>query len=148
MDVVFLKYSQEKKAACLSLFDLNCPEYFAPNERSDYEDFLNSIPDDYELCERDGELVGAFGVSRGGSGTAGLEWIMLNPSAQGGGLGTAIMQRVIEQARRLGTGKLLIATSHKAHEFFEKMGAVAVSEVENGWGPGMHRIDMELVIDR
>mgnify|MGYP004128444723 CR=1 FL=1 len=35
-------YTHTHRAACLKLFDLNCPEYFAPNERTFYESFLAS----------------------------------------------------------------------------------------------------------
>ena len=147
LDIVFLKYSPENQAACLSLFDLNSPEFFAPNERDDYKNFLNSVPRDYELCEKDGKLVGAFGLSSMSSDVGALEWILLNPAVQGSGLGTTIMNRVMEWAMQRGFSQLKIATSHKAYKFFEKKGAVAVSELENGWGPGMHRIDMEVAID-
>ncbi len=63
---------------------------------------------------------------------------------QGRGLGSAIMAHVLEKARRSGMRILRIAASHKSAPFFARFGAETVAETPNGWGPGMHRIDMEL----
>ena len=144
MSADFRQYSLDDRAKCLSLFDMNCPEYFAPNERSDYEKFLDSNPFGYELCVKNDEVVGAFGLFRAGDKKGRIEWILLDPSMQGGGIGTAVMDRVLAQAKESKMSAILIATSHKAYEFFEKRGAFRVFETKNGWGPGMHRIDMEL----
>ncbi len=38
------------EAAAHELFDANCPEFFAPNERLDYAEFLDSNLLGYELC--------------------------------------------------------------------------------------------------
>jgi hypothetical protein len=37
-----------------------------------------------------------------------------------------------------------IAASQKSAAFFARFGAVTLKVVDNGWGTGMHRIDMEL----
>jgi hypothetical protein len=54
------------------------------------------------------------------------------------------MARVLEKARTSGMRVLRIAASHKSAPFFAGFGAEAVAETPDGWGPGMHRIDMEL----
>ena len=36
---------------CLDIFDANCPEFFAPNERQEYENFLNCDSKGYEVCD-------------------------------------------------------------------------------------------------
>ena len=41
-NISFISYSPGHMAACLALFDANCPEYFSPGERSDYESFLEA----------------------------------------------------------------------------------------------------------
>lgn len=144
MDVVFRAYRTADKAHCLALFDENCPAYFAVNERNDYLDFLNSDIDGYELCLVEQNIVGAFGVHRDGNNTARLHWILLKTTVQGRGIGSVVMRRVIQRSKALSANKVLIATSDKAFLFFESHGATVISEAKNGWGPGMHRLDMEL----
>lgn len=143
-DVVFRPYVGEDKMLCLGLFDANCPEHFAPHERTDYETFLDAVPGDYEMCLADGQVVGAYGLAGGGPLRRELKWIMLEPQAQGSGIGSAMMCRAIALARCSGLSFIDIAASHLSAPFFARRGAVAVFESENGWGPGMHRVDMEL----
>lgn len=144
MEIVFKSYSSNDKELCLDLFDSNCPEYFAPNERMDYENFLISNPAGYELCIGNKEIIGAFGLFKENINQIRLDWILLNQKTQGIGIGSTIMNRVLIQASDSGADQILIATSHKAYKFFEKKGAIKISEKEHGWGPNMHRIDMEL----
>ena len=51
MRVKFRQYASSDRDKRLTLFDRNCPEYFAPNERSDYWQFLNFNLAKYQLCE-------------------------------------------------------------------------------------------------
>lgn len=39
----FKPYSQDDMAGCIELFDLNCPRFFAREERSDYSYFLQQL---------------------------------------------------------------------------------------------------------
>lgn len=139
-----ISYRTADKPAVLSIFDKNCPEFFAPNERNDYLDFLDEYADGYRVCVHDDKVVGAFGLYPKEGKDSRLQWILLDPDAQGLGLGTMIMEDVLKQANELEVKTIQIATSHVAFKFFEKHGAVIVSEVENGWGPGMHQVHMEI----
>lgn len=141
----FRSWRAEDREACLSIFDANCPTYFAPNERSEFASFLDAAPDGYEVCELQGRIVGAGGLIRRDSGVS-LNWIMLDPEAQGCGIGAAIMERVVSLARASGCTSISIAASHKSAAFFERFGAVATERTVDGWGPGMDRVDMLLAI--
>ena len=85
-----------------------------------------------------------------------LNWILLVPAVQGVGVGSAIMRRVMTAARsrfeETGTagpaGPVVdIAASHRSAPFFARFGAVEVRRTPDGWGPGMHRVDMLLPIE-
>ena len=141
---MFRNYQSGDQADCLALFDLNCPAFFAPNERVDYEVFLAAVPDWYELCVVAGAIIGAFGLD---PAHAALRWIMIHPDAQGRGVGSAIMTHVMNAASRKGVSSISIAASQKSAPFFAKFGAISQSTLENGWGPGMDRIDMTLAVD-
>ena len=143
-DVVFRDFQHGDQDSCLAIFDANCPEFFAPNEREDYVSFLESNPRGYEVTVSNGALVAAFGVLSEGDGAQRLNWILLQPDAQGLGLGTAIMARSTLTARVRGAETLHIAASHKSAPFFERFGAQRLVFTEHGWGPDMHRVDMAL----
>lgn len=142
--ITFRPFSAEDAEVCLGLFDANCPEFFAPDERADYSRFLAARPIGYELCLLDGEVAGAFGLIGGSAARRRLNWIMLNPKFHGFGAGRAIMERVVALAASEAVESVDIAASHKSAPFFARFGAVTLKVIENGWGAGMHRVDMEL----
>ncbi len=141
----FRPYRHADKSACLGLFDANYPDYFAANERPAYDAFLDEVNQDYEVCELDGQIVGAFGLIAEGDQHS-LRWILLDPQNQGLGLGTKIMARVIDLGRRSNVSELMIGASHKSAPFFAKIGATVISSKKDGWGPAMDRIDMVLTL--
>jgi len=143
-NATFRPYQPEDKLACLSLFDANCPEFFAPNERLDYEGFLEANPLNYELCLIEGHIAGAFGLIGDGLQHNSLNWILLDPRSHGMGIGSAIMNRVTRLGRTSGVNLVSIAASHKSAPFFAKLGATEIAVIDDGWGKGMHRVDMEL----
>lgn len=143
-DVTFRPYRDADYKTCIDIFDANCPEFFAPNERQEYGAFLRGLNEGYEVCEQDGCVVGAFGLHGCSETATGLNWILLDPSVQGVGIGTRIMDRAIDLGRKSGVDLMRISASHKSAPFFERFGAKAVSVTPNGWGPGMHRVEMEL----
>ena len=98
-NVTFRSYLPTDMLACLGLFDANCPEFFAPNERFDYVSFLDANQPSYELCLVGGQIVGAFGLVGYGLQHKSLNWILLNPRSHGMGIGSAIMGRVSTLAR-------------------------------------------------
>lgn len=140
----FRPFAAVDLSACLALFDANCPAFFTPKERADYEKFLRETPWPYQVCEVAGRVEGAFGLFAREPGRASLNWILMSPSVQGSGLGSRMMQHAIDAARRLDCGVIDIAASHKSAPFFTRFGARTLHETADGWGPGMHRIDMEL----
>ena len=141
---IFRSYLYADKDACLELFDANCPDFFAPNERMDYLGFLASVPTYYKICIVNNQIVGAFGLNLVASNEGSLKWILVDPPLHGRGIGSAIMEHVFAEARATGLQRIRIAASHKSAPFFARFGAKALLETRDGWGPGMHRVDMEL----
>ena len=143
-NITFRPYRDADRQACISIFDANCPEFFALNERQEFEEFLERISGGYEVCEVDGEVLGAFGLFVDSENMKTLNWILLDPQTQGIGVGSMIMERVIQMGRTTQTKAVKIAASHKSAPFFARFGASTTSLTKNGWGPGMDRVDMEL----
>jgi GNAT superfamily N-acetyltransferase len=144
LDLTFRAYHPSDRESCLALFDANCPEYFAANERADYVEFLATAVGNYELCLMDRVLVGAYGLGPHPSGGLALRWIVLSPDMQGRGLGSRIMAQVLEMVRNERASQLHIAASHRSAPFFAKFGARELATIVDGWGPAMHRVDMVL----
>lgn len=142
--VSFRPYSPADKQYCLALFDRNCPEFFAPAERRNYEAFLDACPANYEVCCSGSTVIGACGLTGSDAESRSLNWILLATDLHGAGIGSAMMRRAISIARLLRLQCIRIAASHKSAAFFARFGAVATESVIDGWGPGMHRINMEL----
>ena len=143
----FTPFVSTRRAACLAIFDQNCPDFFAPSERAGYERFLEESVDGYRVGLIDGRVAAAFGVTKTDvGGRCRLSWIMVGRDAQGRGVGRAIMADVLRQAAASGAQWVDIAASHKSAAFFAKFGARERSRTNNGWAPGMHRIDMELPV--
>ena len=92
----FRPYRQADFATCMRIFDGNCPEYLAAWERQEYEHYLTSDPQGYEVCELDGCVLGVFGVSENENGEARLNWILIDAQSHGAGLGRNIMHRALE----------------------------------------------------
>jgi len=44
--ITFRTYRDADREACTSIFDANCPAFFAPNERQEYEEFLERVSGD------------------------------------------------------------------------------------------------------
>lgn len=145
-DIVFRSYRDSDLQTCLEMFDANCPDFFAQNERQEYQSFLESIHDGYEICEVDGRSCGAFGVFDDESNQMRIRWILLDLGMHGLGIGSKIMTRIVEVARDRNVRIIRIAASHKSSSFFARFGASTVQTTKNGWGIGMDRVDMELPI--
>ena len=76
--ITFRPFRRDDESACLAIFDANCPAFFAPNERAEYEAYLDSVPAGYEVCEVDGRVSGGFGIANAGDGASVISWILLS----------------------------------------------------------------------
>ena len=61
-NLIFNSYSDAHLDECLTLFDKNCPKFFATNERQDYDDFLQKESKVYKVALIEGKIVAAFGL--------------------------------------------------------------------------------------
>ena len=132
--------------ACLALFDANCPEFFAPNERADYAAWLTDADASYTVVQDGDAIVGAFGLVTVADDRGAIHWIMISPTHHGCGLGSSMMRCALDDARTRNLALIEIAASQHSAPFFARFGAAEVEHTADGWGPGMHRVDMELAV--
>ena len=143
----FIKYTRSDYDSCLSIFNENCPNFFADCERDDYIHFLKEDSKEYLVGKQNRETVCAFGMKLDPDIKRGrISWIMVSPSSKGIGLGTKMFSLVRETATQQNLLAIDIAASHLSASFFKKFGAETLQEISDGWGTGMHRIDMQLIL--
>ena len=146
----FKPYTKDELDACLELFDLNCPRFFAREERADYLHFLQLLSDAgsahtvYLLGWREQRLIACFGMAPVSPETCALTWIMVHPEYQRQGCGEEMMAQLFTRAAAARYRKVAVSTSQHAVQFFARFGAVTLRSQNDGWGPGMHRVDMEI----
>ena len=140
------RYRIEDRAACLALFDANCPRFFAPSERDAYATFLDALDCDYFVRANSQQITFAFGLGREAERRWRIRWILLDPTVHRRGLGSTLMRLAIRRIRSGGGGQLLIAASHLSSGFFSRFGAETELVTPDGWGPGLHRVDMCLTV--
>ncbi|WP_312368281.1 GNAT family N-acetyltransferase [Stenotrophomonas sp.] len=135
--------------ACLSLFDSNVPEYFAPAERADFEQFLERDAQScaYQLIEQDGRVVACGGLSIRPDGVAGFCWGMVERSLQRRGLGRQLSLARLQQARQDPDAKRVeLSTSQHTQDFYARLGFTVTRVVADGHGPGLDAVEMVLVL--
>ncbi|WP_394201958.1 GNAT family N-acetyltransferase [Shewanella waksmanii] len=145
--IQFRHFHCQDKPACLQIFDLNCPTYFAPNERNDFNAFFDShvsTNQGYEVCLVNNHIVGACGLLGDSLKVKSINWILIAPEQQGLGIGAPMMEGALMLSKQQQLSHINIAASHLSAPFFAKYGAQVVSETTDGWGAGMHRVDMVL----
>jgi GNAT superfamily N-acetyltransferase len=140
-------YRPADRDACLRLFHGNVPRYFTPAEEAEYLAFLDALPGPYLVLERAGAVVGAGGHAYDGPATVALCWGMVAASLHGTGLGQVLLEaRLVAVARDPAVRTVRIATSQHTEGFFARAGFLTVGVQPDGFGPGLHRHDMELAI--
>ena len=141
--LTYTVYQRRYRHLCVALFEQNCPQYFAVEERGDYAQFLDSAPENYWLVGGANDCVACYGLTIQGS-DASINWIMVDSTAHRRGIGSAMIARAFSIFTDHSVTHLKVATSQHAVRFFARFGLTERSRTMNGWGLGMHRIDMEL----
>jgi N-acetylglutamate synthase-like GNAT family acetyltransferase len=144
-------FQPHDRAACLALFDSNAPPFFAPEERPDFERFLNHPPETYFVVEdRPGRVVACGGFAANPSAGLGeLTWGMVARTEHGKGIGRFLLRaRLLLLAQRHEIARVRLDTSQHTRGFFERDGFVVVSHTPDGYAPGLHRYEMTLPLDR
>lgn len=147
-------YTSADKAACLAIFWGNTPPFFGENEAVDFDDFLDRQPCPYFVIEQDGEIVacGGYFVDEA-TRTAGLAWGMVRRDLHQQGIGKYLL---FYRLYHIGTKyagdddhpfTVLMDTSQHTRGFFEQVGFVVTSLTENGYAPGLHRLELTLTLD-
>lgn len=141
-------FQPEDTGICMTLFQQNCPEYFAPNEQQDFAEYLLRQGNEYCLYKQNGTTVGACGYHlEKNARTARINWIMVAKPYYHSGAGSHIMRDMIARIRTCcEVQRIHISASQHSAPFFARFGATEEKTIKNGWGDGMHRIEMNITL--
>jgi len=144
-------YHALDKGACLRIFEANIPKFILPHERADFAAFLDGLPHTgYYLVLEDekGTVVACGGFAIEHDAEAVLCWGMVDPEFQGLGIGGTLRHLRLQMMTEIPNLKLVrLSTSQKDAPFFESYGFTITQVVPNGYGPELHKVDMELLLN-
>ena len=144
-----LNYDPKYKQQCIGIFESNIPKFFLPKELPACKEYFASIiASNYWVLEHQNEIIASGGI--GIDGHAGrMHYGMVRNDWHKKGIGTRLFEfrlgKLIENPNIATIG---LDTCQHNPNFFRRFGFVETSVKENGYGPGLHRIDMELKINR
>lgn len=137
-------YRPEDFPSVIQLFQLNTPQYFAPEEQHDLEEYLGKHAQHFFIFEKDQRIQGAGGYNLL-EDEARISWYFIHPDAQGQGIGKALVQHSLNELKKAhGVPKIMVRTSQHAWRFFEKMGFELKMTEKDFWAPGFDLYQMEL----
>lgn len=145
-------YAERDLAACLAVFDSNCPPYFDPTERAEYEQFLRNPADrgEYFVLEQRVEVVACGGVWTAQDidlTYGGLSWGMVRAGLHGQGLGSQLTRFRLDLLRaRLEVREVRIDTSQHTERYYARHGFVTVQRRPDGFAPGLDELKMVLKV--
>jgi RimJ/RimL family protein N-acetyltransferase len=91
------------------------------------------------LVERDGEIIGSFGLTDEGGGVGQIRWVVLAPEARGSGLMRTMLNEAIDTARAQGMTRLVLDTysalTAAAHVYRSAGFEVVSARDRDDWGP-------------
>ena len=128
---------------CMAIARSNVPEFLDASEPAIFERFLRTkIGAEgiwYAVIEIDDVVQACGGLSKEPDGHRNMLWGLVHRSVHRQGLGSRLTKERIERA---GGDEIRMDTSQHTAAFYERFGFVATGREENGYGPGLHRIEM------
>lgn len=145
-DVVTREYAPGDRSGCLAVLDANTPDYFAPEERTAFEVFLDNPPGTYLVLEDAGRIIGCGGyIPVPETRVAHTSWGMVHPDYKGRGLGKKLFQARIDAVKARGDAdRIRVITSPQTATFFLPFGFVETRREKDGNAPGIDLVEMWL----
>jgi N-acetylglutamate synthase-like GNAT family acetyltransferase len=147
-------FDTRDREACLRLFESNMPQFFAPYERDEFEEYLTEDVErgpisEYLVLEADGKTVACGGYCIAPDGTAELFWGLVGRDQHREGFGTQLLlERLRRIARVPNASEVILDTTQFSSGFFERFGFEVVQITPDWYGAGLDRVSMRLELNR
>lgn len=145
-------YTDQDREACLSVFDSNLPTFFDPDEREEFELYLDDLTErgpnaEYLVLETAKGVIACGGYYIADQ-QAGLAWGMVARDHHRQGIGSSL---ILERLRRIAAQpkvtSIILDTSQRSQGFFARLGFEVVQVIQDDYDIGLHRVDMRLDLD-
>jgi ribosomal-protein-alanine N-acetyltransferase len=142
-------FNTSDKPALFQIFMLNTPDYFAAEEKKDFEAFLDEHAKTYFVVEENGVIVGCGGYHFNATKTEGrISWDLFHPAYRGKGFGRQLVTHCLEAIRNeASVRKISVWTSQLAFRFYARFGFKTKEIKKDYWGKGLDLYRMELESD-
>ena len=142
-------YGEEHRTACIAIFDSNLPEYVADYERELFTSFVDKGACPYFVVEATGGEIIACGGYAVTDGEARMCWGLVRRDLHRRGVGRFLLvSRLLRIHEECGDIRVTLDTSHKTSAFFERFGFHVLERIEDGYRPGLHKLEMALTLDK
>lgn len=148
--VTIREFTLQDKEGVVSIFKLNTPQYFSPDEEKDLRNYLENEIERYYVLEVESKVIGGGGINIGEDKITGkISWDLLHPDYQGQGFGTFLLKYRIERLREFkDLQEITVRTSQLAYKFYEKSGFKLTEKVEDYWAKGFDLYKMVLRVKK
>lgn len=139
-------YTPINRNSCLSIFDSNCPKFFAVEERALFNSFLdNKNLDEYYVLKDDAVVIACGGIFFDTKeNCAGLAWGMVHRSFHKKGYGKQLTLFRIEKLMEQFPEVLhKVDTSQHTFGFYESLGFKTMAIIKDGFAPGLDKYVMK-----
>jgi N-acetylglutamate synthase-like GNAT family acetyltransferase len=142
------RYSKNDKLEVLQLLDLNIPYYFAPAEKTDFQNYLETEIELYYVLTFENKIIGCGGINFEDEKKTGIiSWDIIHPEFQGKKFGKALLQYRISVLKSLeNVTKIIVRTSQMTFLFYQKQGFQLLEVKPNYWAKGFDLYFMEYVL--
>jgi ribosomal protein S18 acetylase RimI-like enzyme len=142
-------YTPADLDGCLAIFETNVPRYFISKERDAFRAFLEELPGPYIVLEDEQSRIVACGghAMSDEPGRADLCWGMVRQEKHRKGFGRTLIHARIDAAKADPAVRVIaLNTSQLTTGFYERFGFRVTSTEPDGYGPGLDRCEMRLVL--
>lgn len=145
---VYRVYQPTDREGCLAALDANTPNYFAPEERADFERFLDEVSGIYLVLEDAGRVVGCGGyIMVPETREAHTSWGMVHPDYKGRGLGKLLLEARLKAVKATGgADRIRVITSPMTASFFVRYGFKETRREKDGIATGIDLVEMWLAL--
>ncbi len=136
--ITIREYGPADKVAVMNLIRLNTPEYFALEEETDLNEYLENKRELYYVLIFDGDIVGCGGINFvKNRKVAKISWDILHPEYQRRSFGSQLLRYRIDKLKTIeGVREIMVRTSQLAYGFYEKHGFVLSEIKKDYWAKG------------
>jgi len=132
-------YSSSDKPALLNLIRLNTPAYFAPEEATDFDAYLDNEIEDYFVVVQNGTIIGCGGINYEPKiNSAIISWDIIHPNYQGKGIGTKLLQFRIDKIKSKNLySQIIVRTSQHTWKYYNKYDFELIESKKDYWAKGI-----------